>query len=256
MASMPAIEAVRLRCSEPESQRQFYCDVLGMRERKDRTIGYADEEAGLLFEATELPYHPSPQDLYWKIALAVPDIDLAYRQLTQKGIEIQAPRQVGDVAYLAHLQDPEGFTIELLDHWFEGDRPTAAPDMQRLGGGPCLNLLTLRAADIGPADRSVKALGMAPLSVVPVPAGGFTLYFYAFTDERPPSPDLLALENRTWVYQRPYTVLEVQHVSGAQRMKRPQAREGGYGGTLVSGTAHPFHNAHLWLYSEDRPAER
>ena len=252
---MPAIEAVRLRCSDPESQTRFYCDVLGMRERADGTIGYADEEAGLLFEAAELPYDPSPQDLYWKIALAVPDIDLAHRQLVQKGIAVQAPRQVGDVAYLAHLQDPEGFTIELLDHWFEGDRPTEAPDMQRLGSGPCLNLLTLRASDIGPVDRSVKALGMAPLSVVPVPRGGFTLYFYAFTDDEPPNADLLAVENRTWVYQRPYTVLEVQHVSGVGRMKRPQIHEAGYAGTLVSGTAQPFHNAHLWLYSEARPPD-
>jgi len=226
-----------------------------MRKRADGTIGYADEEAGLLFEAAELPYRPSPQDLYWKIALAVPNLDLAHRQLTEKGIEVQAPRQVGDVAYLAHLQDPEGFTIELLDYWFEGDRPTEVSETQRLGGGPCLNLLTLRAADIGPVDRSVKALGMAPLSVVPVPRGGFTLYFYAFTDDEPPNADLLAVENRTWVYQRPYTVLEVQHVSGAGRMKRPQIHEAGYAGTLVSGTARPFHNAHLWLYSEARPPD-
>lgn len=252
---MPAIEAVRLRCSDPDTQTQFYCNVLGMRERANGTIGYADEEAGLLFEAAEFPYRPSPQDLYWKIALSVPDIDLAHRQLTQNGIEIQAPRQVSDVAYLAHLQDPEGFTIELLDHWFEGDRPTEVSETQRLGGGPCLNLLTLRAADIGPVDRSVKALGMAPLSVVPVPKGGFTLYFYAFTDDEPPNADLLSVENRTWVYQRPYTVLEVQHVSGVGRMKRPQIHEAGYAGTLVSGTAQPFHNAHLWLYSEARPPD-
>ena len=252
---MPAIEAVRLRCSDPDTQTQFYCNVLGMRKRTNGTIGYADEEAGLLFEAAELPYRPSPQDLYWKIALAVPNIDLAYRQLTDKGIEVQVPRQVGDVAYLAHLLDPEGFAIELLDHWFEGERPGTDFDTQSLGGGPCLNLLTLRAADIGPVDRSVKALGMTPLSVVPVPRGGFTLYFYAFTDEEPPNPDLLAVENRTWVYQRPYTVLEVQHVSGAGRMKRPQTREAGYGGTLVSGAAQPFHNAHLWLYSEAKPTD-
>lgn len=249
---MPAIEAVRLRCSDPDTQTQFYCNVLGMRKRANGTIGYTDKEAGLLFEAAELPYRPSPQDLYWKIVVAVPDIDLAHRQLTQKGIAVQAPRQVGDVAYLAHLQDPEGFTIELLDHWFEGGRPTEASETQRLGGGPCLNLLTLRALDIGPVDRSVKALGMTPLSVVPVPTGGFTLYFYAFTDERPPSPNLLALENRTWVYQRPYTVLEIQHLSGAGRMKRPQTQEGGYAGTLVSGTARPFHDARLWLYSDQR----
>ncbi len=252
---MPAIDAIRLRCSDPETQTRFYCDVLGMRKRADGTIGYADEEAGLLFEAAEAPYRPSPQDLYWKIALAVPNIELAYRQLTDKGLEVQVPRQVGDVAYLAHFTDPEGYTIELLDHWFQGDRPPEEFDRQRLGGGPCLNLLTLRAADIDPLDGSIKAMGMTPLSVVPVPKGGFTLYFYAFTDERSPNADLLAVENRTWVYQRPYTVLEIQHVSSAGPMKRPRAGEGGYGGTLVSGMPRPFHDAHLWLTGEEVPAD-
>lgn len=247
---MPTIDAIRLRCLDPEAQRQFYCAFLGMKERADGTVGYAEAEAGLLFEAAERPYHPAPNDLYWKIALAVPDIGLAHRQLTDQGIEVQAPRQVGDVAYLAHLKDPEGFTIELLDHWFESDRPAETPETKGLGGGPCLNLLTLRAADIGPVDRSVKALGMTPLSVVPVPKGGFTLYFYAFTEEQPPSPDLLAVENRTWVYQRPYTVLEIQHLGSVGRMKRPQAQEGGYAGAVVSGMARPFHDARLWLYSE------
>ena len=253
--SMPALDAIRLRCSDPEAQKRFYCDVLGMRERANGTIGYADEEAGLLFEVAEVPYRPSPNDLYWKIALAVPNIDLAYGQLTEMGLEVQVPRQVGDVAYLAHFKDPEGFTIELLDHWFVGDRPSEEFDTQRLGGSPCLNLLTLRAADVGPLDRSVKTMGMTPLSVVPVPTAGFTLYFYAFTDERPPNADLLAIENRTWVYQRPYTVLEIQHVSDAGRMKRPQTREGGYAGTLVSGTLHPFHDGHLRLYSEAKPTD-
>ncbi len=253
---MPAIDAIRLRCSDPEAMARFYCDILGMRERADRTIGYADEEAGLLFEAAEAPYHPSRNDLYWKIALAVPNIDFAYRQLTEQGLEVQVPRQVGDVAYLAHLTDPEGYTIELLDHWFQGDRPPEKIDTRRLGGGPCLNLLTLRAVDIDPVDRSIKAMGMTPLSIVPVPKAGFTLYFYAFTDERTPNVDLLAVENRTWVYQRPYTVLEIQHVGGAGPLKQPNAHEGGYGGTLISGMPRPFHDAHLWLYSEGNQPDR
>lgn len=247
---MPIIDAIRLRCSDPETQKRFYCDVLGMQRRANGTIGYADEEAGLLFEAADLPYRPSPNDLYWKIALAVPNIDLAHRQLTEKRIEVEPPRQVEDIAYLAHFKDPEGFTVELIDQWFKGGRPAEDLEIQRLGGGPRLNLLTLRAADIGPVDNAVKAMGMTPLSTIPVPTRGFTLYFYAFTDERPPNADLLAIENRTWVYRRPYTVLEIQHVVKAGWIEKPCTREAGYGGTIISGVSHLFQDESLWFYSK------
>lgn len=242
---MPKIDTICLRCSDPDAQRQFYGDALGMQERADGAIGYGAGEAGLVFEAADSPYRPSPSDLYWKIALAVPNIDVAHQQLTEKGIEIGAPHQFGDIAYLAHFKDPEGFTIELIDHWFQGHRPVQDVDTQRLGGGPCLNLLTLRAVDIDPVESSCNAFGMRPLSIAPVPNHGFTLYFYALTGERPPNPDLYAVENRTWVYQRPYTVLEIQHVYGRRPMTRSHAHEGGYGGVSISGMDRSFQDDHL-----------
>lgn len=40
---------------------------------------------------------------------------------------------------------------------------------------------------------------------------GFDLFFLAWTLEEPPLPhNLRAVENREWVYQRPYTTLEIQ----------------------------------------------
>jgi|GEM_PF-1685158 len=246
---MPKIDTIRLRCRDPGAQKQFYCDVLGMRAREDGTIGYEDEEAGLLFEAAEGPYRPSPNDLYWKIAIGVPNIELAQKQLTERGVPVGTPRQVQEIAYLAHFKDPEGFTVELLDHWFEGDRPSEDFDGQRLGGGPHLNLLTLRSADIERVEQTYADLGLTRLSVVPAPDLGFTLYFYAFTNELPPNSDLCAVENRLWVYRRPYTVLEIQLLQGAEQIVRPHTEEGGYGGVSITGCERSFQDEHLWIAS-------
>lgn len=230
---MPVLSTICLRCSDPAAQRAFYCDMLGMRTRADGSVGYGAGQAGLLFEPAETPYAPSPRDLYWKIALSVPDLDRAVRELGARGVAVGAPRQVGDIAYLAHLRDPEGFTVELLDHWFQGERPAGLAATEALGGGPSLNLLTLRAAEIAPADTAVRAMGMRQLSVMPAPALGFDLHFYAFTGEVPPDP--LAVENRSWVYRRPYTVLEIQHPAGSGDILGPRPGAAGFAGALVRG---------------------
>ena len=48
-------------------------------------------------------------------------------------------------------------------------------------------------------------------SVQDISAYGFVLYFLAFTSEDPPCPyDLASVRNREWLWQRPYTTLEIQ----------------------------------------------
>ena len=60
-----------------------------------------------------------------------------------------------------------------------------------------------------------SSLGLRLLSVQPVTQFGFTLHFWAYTDETPPSPDLESVGNREWLWQiQPYTTLEFQHVEG------------------------------------------
>eukprot|EP00122_Pirum_gemmata_P011149 Pgem_evm1s10322 len=54
---------------------------------------------------------------------------------------------------------------------------------------------------------------MKLLSIQPVRQYGFVLYFLAYTNESPPKTDLEAVENREWLWQRPYTVLELQCVN-------------------------------------------
>ena len=78
-----------------------------------------------------------------------------------------------------------------------------AVDSVLLGGGPHINLLTLRAPDISILDLEILGAGMEALAVQPVEALGFTLYFYADVADKPPNPQHEAIENRTWVYTRP-----------------------------------------------------
>lgn len=210
---MPQINQITFRVADPEAQVRFYCDVLGMQRLGADCVGYGGAQAALRFIKAEGVYTPRPTDMYWKIALSVPNLELAHQQLAQAGIACSEPRQFEDVRYLAHFADPEGFPIELLDHAFKGERDTAGHEPDAFGGGAHLSLLTLRTADIAADEPTLLGWGMRKLSVQPLTDYGFDLHFYALTDEEPPNAELTAVENRTWVYQRPYTVLELQRVN-------------------------------------------
>ena len=230
---MPQIKTIILRCINPVKQVIFYTDILGMTALGNDTVGYeGEEESQLKFVPAKIPYTPAPNDLYWKIALAVPDIELAYRQLSAKGVEIDYPTQFQDIAYLAHIHDPEGFTIELIEHTFKNQRLVEPSDQTQFGGGAHLNLLTLRTNNAEEMRRSCEALGMKQLAIMPVKSYGFILYFYALTTDNPPDPNPYAIENRTWVYQRPYTVFEIQHIAALDSIRRPEPQEAGYGKTI------------------------
>lgn len=224
---------------DPDVQKEFYCEILGMRDLGDGRIGYHEQEVAIRFVEAKLPYAPSPEDLYWKIALSVPNIDLACSQLRNLGVECSEPNQFRDVGYLAKFLDPEGFSIELIDHWFKGDRPNGEYDETLLGGGAHLSLVTLRTSDISAIEPDILRTGMTPLSVQPVEPFGFTLYFYGPPGEKSPNPDLTAIENRTWTYRRPYTVLEVQHVHSGISERVPAENEGGFESLAISSGSIP-----------------
>lgn len=244
---MPKIETVLLGSCDPSAQRRFYCDVLGMKDFEDGTVGYSKEEARLSFPKATSGYEPKANDLYWKIALAVPNIELACQQLADRGVAVGPPRQFQQIGYLAHFTDPEGFTIELIEHWFQGRRPDEPVDPDLLGGGAHFNLLTLRAARIEPVIEACAKWGMTPLAIQPVESHGFTLYFFAFTSDVPPSSDLYAVENREWLYQRKYTVLEVQHLHDANAISPPIQGDAGYAGALFSGFPDKIRNDDLLI---------
>jgi hypothetical protein len=78
---------------------------------------------------------------------------------------------------------------------------------------------------------------MQLLSVQPVDGRDFTLYFLAHAGESPPDPDLEAVGNRPWLWQRPYTTLELQHVqNSASRIRPLSLDETGYAELLFEDT--------------------
>ncbi len=134
------------------------------------------------------PYRHQSTDVYWKIGITLPDVRRAQEHLTAAGVAVSAPQQFRDIGFLCHLQDPEGFQIELLQHDFETHHVTqpADPDYV-LGSRPTLGQITLRVTNIDANLQFYRdALGMTLLSIQPVEPYGFTLYFLAFTSDRPP----------------------------------------------------------------------
>ncbi|WP_261843410.1 VOC family protein [Aliamphritea ceti] len=155
---------------------------------------------------------------YWKIALSVVDVDVARQCLTEKGIEVTPTCQVPDVAYLCHLNDPDGHCIELIQHRFEVNHtPQPKDDRYPLGSEAVFSLITYRVKN---PERSVafyQGLGMRLLSRQDVGFAGFTLYFLGYSDESLPDEDICAVGNREWLWQRPYTLIELQHNWGTEQ---------------------------------------
>jgi len=237
------LAGVVLRVKSPEELAKFYIQNLGMtfsRKEGHIRLGYAAEEAYLEFRRAQNPiaYTHDANDRYWKIGITLPDIDLAHLQLSAKGVNVTQPRQFKDIGYLCHLTDPEGFQIELLQHSFAGQPRTSEGDETLpMGGGARLGQITLRTSDIiAELDYYRDQLGMTLLSIQPVPDYNFDLYFLAFTDEKPPIPDLTAMQNRPWLWQRPYTLLEIQHRLNSEIDAKPKHDAVGFEQVIIAET--------------------
>ncbi len=228
------LSGVALNVLDPEKLAEFYTKTLGMH-RLDLgdivRVGYGGEGAFLeLRQATDSDaYAHQPNDKYWKIGITLPNVDLAYDQLRQTGVPISQPGQFQDIGYMWHLADPEGFQIELLQHTFADQKHTSDGDPSLpLGGGAQIGQITLRTTEIEKDLARYTAMGMKLLSVQPVEGRYFELYFLAFTDEQPPNENLKAVENRPWLWQRPYTTLELQYLetTSTQRSNNPDGTAG------------------------------
>ena len=209
------LDRLILRCNSPETLAAFYKDHLGMAARPEGAswvVGYGGPDAEIeLRPATQLqPYGHSKQDRYWKIGIMVPNLDLAHSILESQGIAVSAPHLFEDIGYMCHLEDPEGFQIELLQQTFP-DAPNTLGYLLSDTVFSCIGQITLRTGELD-ADLAEfrDGKGMTLVSVQPVPKYGFTLYFLAFGDTPPEGIDLTSVENRRWLWQRPYTCLELQ----------------------------------------------
>lgn len=213
---MTRLSGLRLRVADPAGLARFYARSFGMEARQEPQgwrVGYAGRDADLILLPGGGPYAHQRTHRYWKIGVTLPNADIAVAQLRRAGIAVSDPKQFLNIGYMAHLTDPEGFVIELLQHDFEGRRPQDAgnPDLP-LGGGAHIGQITLRTGDI---DAELRQFAfMRRLSVQDVAEHGFDLHFLACTDDIPPNPDPAAVENREWLWKRPYTQLEFQHIAG------------------------------------------
>ncbi|MFA3919763.1 VOC family protein [Ruegeria hyattellae] len=209
------LSGLHLRCANPATLGGFYGDMLGMRALGDGRFGYAGEDADLVLHPGGGGYTHDPGQRYWKIGITLTNLDHAVRVLWDKGVDVSDPKQFLDIGYMAHLSDPEGFAIELLQWDFEGNRASDAGDPEAPFAEARIGQITLRSGDVQADTVYWKDLGMRLLSLQDVSAYGFDLHFLAFTDDHPPLPDLWSAGNREWLWRRPYTVLEFQHVENA-----------------------------------------
>lgn len=232
------IAALRLWTANPEAAAAFYQARLGM-----ALLGAAPPADDSAVEVHRLAFPAGPPGApvlelchrpdiagriaprgrdgerpmgYWKIGLTVRDIGRAYGVLADSGVRVgDPPQRFQDIARLCHLEDPDGYCIELIER--SGDLPlpaTASP----LGSLPVWSQITLRVKNPAASLAFYRdLLGMRLLARMPVPDYRFTLYFLAFTDETPPDRDLEALSNRDWLWNRPYVTLELQHRWGTEQ---------------------------------------
>lgn len=217
----------------------FYCGALGMRSfgtDKGLLLGYDSRQC--LLEFHEGDYHPfktSNDSLYWKIGLTFRDLDKAVEDLRTRGLSLPDPRQFLDVGYLCHLHDPNGFPIELLQQGFEGNHSTVeSQGAHPVAAQATLAHVTLRVSDL-PALQALceRQLKMRLMSVqrISLPERKFDLYFYGWSDEILPDPDVEAVANREWLYARPYSLLELQHlVAPPARVAKPDKGQSGFAG--------------------------
>ena len=239
-----------LRIKDPGDVIEFYVKNFGMRDiemsvpslpYKVHILGYArnyDENfnvaSSMLPPPTFLELHHNDSStrnlslvnsgassVYWKIGITLHDIDHARDILQSKQVNISNPSQFEDIGYLCHLRDPNDFQIELLQHDFERtfkdkinkNFGQSIKNRFPLGYPCCIGQITLQANDMDKTQWFYQELlGMKLLSIQEVAKFGFTLYFFAWTDENPPKSDLRdASTNREWLWKRPYTTIEIRH---------------------------------------------
>lgn len=226
-----------LHISDAERSLAFYAGALGMAlSHRGQAAGetvlrlaYPRRHASSPTEL-ELRHRPPPPHVadhdhapkgehsYWKIGVTLADIDLARARLQARGVDVSEPLQFEDIGYLCHLADPDGHVIELLQHRFAANYVPVTPrDDTPLGSDATFGQISLRVKNAETAlDFYRERLGLTLLSRQSVPRRRFTLYFLSAVADTPPDPDLEAVANREWLWQRPYTTLELQHRWEAQ----------------------------------------
>ncbi|CEL99187.1 unnamed protein product [Vitrella brassicaformis CCMP3155] len=253
MAVRLGFVSLRISAAEKDAVVVFYRQRIGMSIMAERTssAAHVSESVFLGFEGQpqsawlELqlgrqtsigPYKHKRSDAYWKIGLALRDVDFATECLRNAGVSVSKASQFFDIGYLTHISDPARYTIELLQHDFDQHVRRIGPNDVKgdhpLGQSVGVGQITLRVTKLDETLRFYRdVLGMAYLSRQPVDEYGFVLHFLGTTSESPPDSDINAVANREWLWKRPYTQLELQHVPSMASITFPDlANEAGFVG--------------------------
>ena len=204
---------------------------------KSVTFGFGSDRCQLQFDQKPVTsIAPGPNDFYWKIGITLRDLDAAVSFLRDQGLAVSDPVQFRDIGYMSKIFDPKGFTIELLQQGFKGHEKQLAHG-HPVGSQAILAHITLRVTDLAAAKYFFEdGLGMRLMSVQPVREHGFCLYFYSWSDVTLPDPDLEAIENREWLWSRPYTFIELQHLENTSTPPlKTSADMSGFDGFSIAG---------------------
>lgn len=212
------ISSINLNVNSLDKIADFYSNILGMQvsnEPEDAvSCAFTTEGCKITFnnKSDLTDYVARDNGFYWKIGITVKNLIVASKYLKKNGIVVTEPRQFKDIGYMCHLRDPAGFSIELLQCGFEG-KEQPVPDGHPIGVQATLAHITLRVTDIIAAQQYFEhTLGMRLMSVQPVSDYHFCLYFYTWTDDTLPDPNLASVKNRQWLWARPYTLVELQRL--------------------------------------------
>ncbi|MDG2483157.1 MAG: VOC family protein [Alphaproteobacteria bacterium] len=218
-----------------EGLQAFYGDLLGMEvlgSDDEPVFGFDPDQCCLAFRATaSAPHKPGQHDFCWKIGITLRDLDAAVVYLRSRGVELRDPIQFLDIGYMTKLVDPNGFIIELLQQEFEGHH-CPAPAGHPIADQATLAHITLRVTDLEAAKAFFESdLGMRLMSVQPVHEYAFCLYFYCWSDEPLPDPDLASVANRAWLWARPYAFIELQHLElPTKKLRKVGKKSAGFDG--------------------------
>ena len=224
-----------MKVQDLDGLADFYVGSLGMAAfgtAKRPLFGFDPEQCLLEFrDGATKPYQPANNDFYWKIGFTLRDLDVAVAHLREKGVPVTDPYQFRDIGYMSKIRDPNGFIIELLQQGFEGNSKPVG-DGHPIAAQATFAHITLRVTDIDSAKTWCdKRLGQRLMSVQPVDDFDFCLYFYGWSDEELPHKDIQSVENREWLWSRPYALIEFQHLTSADaQVRKTDSRCAGFDG--------------------------
>jgi catechol 2,3-dioxygenase-like lactoylglutathione lyase family enzyme len=118
---MPKLDHLAMTAADLAVTRDWYASVLALEVEFDTgtAVGLKDDGDFTLILSGE-GVRPTECNLFFQVE----DVDIAYREMSARGIEFRYPPQNNDWGYGAGLTDPDGRLVGLWDeHSMRGRQP-------------------------------------------------------------------------------------------------------------------------------------